>query len=938
MSWLDKFFTAISNVLSGGTPIIQRPAINFTGDGVTVADDPMTKVTNVTIAAAPAATAINAKVASTSDITLSGTQTIDGVFCGVGDVVLVTGQSSAPENGLWVVALGVWTRTTDTIVSGMIVFVQLGNANRGQWVLVTTGTIVVDTSALQFIRVQVVARLEQFGGGPDAVDNFAPFISALLSFGKNAGVIELGPYVYPFQTKICTAVGTYAGVNFPGGINNFTLSGSGRVEVGNPNIAGTGTVLRATGSQADLIQLSSRGVHIEDLTLDGNFQTTDAVVAWDYLNPQTANCSFERCNITRTYQAPKLASVANASTNVFDTSGTGAHSLAAHDLIYWSLETGLNMFGGFIANTVYEVKSVPTSTTLTLYDPGASGSLSAVTQVGTGPTVTIGGAPSRASGVVLTISLGGARGTAQFTYSINGGASKGPLTIPTTGSLYIPGTNVLATFAAGTYVLATTYAWSVTWATLDVTSIGDATQYIHKYTGAALVRVGATPTLEVDNSYMKMCELVQDYADNKNWADRALYLYGDNAFQLRFEHIIAYQFIDGLYVQNAGAEMRTCEFFGQPAFSRATITRDNARYEQPPFACAPMLFDNFYVETDAVPLIRCLNSAEGTAGEADPWVITECDFNAERAAIYWDCTQPLVILNTKIGGPPTITAVGPYFMSVSDCTLNNEISSFDFAGDLQRLRRRNVYSKAAAAMLPDILGAGTYDIQICDASQAASTRTNITDGVGTRLSLIPANTDAPQHALIGGSLYVDHAGADNPDYLLFTSSSVVEMLTNAYIDPATGNAKYSRSGAFAHLIQWDLGSGEARYYSAPSGTAGNDVAFTQRFAIGTTGTKTGVAHGASNLVVKDDWTAQAATNSATVTPATPSVQTYSISGLTTTKQSIIPMINSGSDPGTGITWCARISAADTIEFRFETSLVSTTLNSLVWDLYIRDYA
>src|SRR5262245_42252723 len=54
-----------------------------------------------------------ARVATTSSITLSGTQTIDGVAVSVGDIVLVKQQASAPTNGLYVVASGAWTRATN---------------------------------------------------------------------------------------------------------------------------------------------------------------------------------------------------------------------------------------------------------------------------------------------------------------------------------------------------------------------------------------------------------------------------------------------------------------------------------------------------------------------------------------------------------------------------------------------------------------------------------------------------------------------------------------------------------------------------------------------------------------------------------------------------------------------------------------------------------
>lgn len=53
------------------------------------------------------------RVATTVNITLSGTQTIDGVSAIAGDRVLVKDQTVATANGIYVVAAGAWSRATD---------------------------------------------------------------------------------------------------------------------------------------------------------------------------------------------------------------------------------------------------------------------------------------------------------------------------------------------------------------------------------------------------------------------------------------------------------------------------------------------------------------------------------------------------------------------------------------------------------------------------------------------------------------------------------------------------------------------------------------------------------------------------------------------------------------------------------------------------------
>lgn len=98
------------------------------------------------------------RVATTANITLSGTQTIDGVSLSSGDRVLVKDQSTGSQNGIYVVAAGSWSRSTDADVSaevkgGMYVYVNEGTGNAdSSWVLTTNDPITLGTTALVFTQ------------------------------------------------------------------------------------------------------------------------------------------------------------------------------------------------------------------------------------------------------------------------------------------------------------------------------------------------------------------------------------------------------------------------------------------------------------------------------------------------------------------------------------------------------------------------------------------------------------------------------------------------------------------------------------------------------------------------------------------------------------------------------------------------------------------
>lgn len=98
------------------------------------------------------------RAATTGNITLSGTQTIDTVALVAGNRVLVKDQSSPATNGIYVVASGAWTRSNDfdssaNATSNAFVFVEEGSVNSNSgWTLSTTGTITVGTTALTWVQ------------------------------------------------------------------------------------------------------------------------------------------------------------------------------------------------------------------------------------------------------------------------------------------------------------------------------------------------------------------------------------------------------------------------------------------------------------------------------------------------------------------------------------------------------------------------------------------------------------------------------------------------------------------------------------------------------------------------------------------------------------------------------------------------------------------
>ena len=109
-------------------------------------------------------------VATTGNITLSGTQTIDGIAVTAGDRVLVKDQSTASQNGIYVVSASAWSRATDADTaaefnSGVFFFVEKGtdNADNG-FVMNQDAAITFGSTAITFSQFSGAGQITAGSG------------------------------------------------------------------------------------------------------------------------------------------------------------------------------------------------------------------------------------------------------------------------------------------------------------------------------------------------------------------------------------------------------------------------------------------------------------------------------------------------------------------------------------------------------------------------------------------------------------------------------------------------------------------------------------------------------------------------------------------------------------------------------------------------------
>lgn len=147
------------------------------------------------------------RAATTANIALTGTQTIDGIALVAGDRVLVKDQTTTSQNGIYVVAAGAWTRATDAdasaeVTPGIFTFVEAGTTQGDTgWILTTDAPITLGTTGLTFVQFSGAGQIVG-GAGLTKTGNTLD-VGAGTGIQVNADSIQISP-TYAGQTSINT--------------------------------------------------------------------------------------------------------------------------------------------------------------------------------------------------------------------------------------------------------------------------------------------------------------------------------------------------------------------------------------------------------------------------------------------------------------------------------------------------------------------------------------------------------------------------------------------------------------------------------------------------------------------------------------------------------------------------------------------------------------
>ena len=147
------------------------------------------------------------RVATTVNITLSGTQTVDGIALAAADRVLVKNQTAPAENGIYLVSATAWTRATDADswaeLPALFTWAGQGTANGDSgWLCTVDAGGTLGTTAVTFVQFSGAGSVDA-GAGLTKTGNTLDVVGTANRILVNADSVDIASN-YAGQTSITT--------------------------------------------------------------------------------------------------------------------------------------------------------------------------------------------------------------------------------------------------------------------------------------------------------------------------------------------------------------------------------------------------------------------------------------------------------------------------------------------------------------------------------------------------------------------------------------------------------------------------------------------------------------------------------------------------------------------------------------------------------------
>ena len=202
---------------------------------------------------------MSVRAATTANITLSGTQTIDGVVLVAGDRVLVKNQTTTNQNGIYVVSATAWSRSTDADTWNELIsaftFVEEGTVNGDTgWVSTINAGGTLGTTAVTFSQFSGAGTYIA-GNGLTATGNTFDVVGTANRITVAADSIDIAS-TYVGQTSI-TTLGTISTGTWNATAIGVTKGGLGLTAAITGLLKGNGSAYSAAVAGTDYLDPNS---------------------------------------------------------------------------------------------------------------------------------------------------------------------------------------------------------------------------------------------------------------------------------------------------------------------------------------------------------------------------------------------------------------------------------------------------------------------------------------------------------------------------------------------------------------------------------------------------------------------------------------------------------------------------------------------------------
>lgn len=348
------------------------------------------------------------RVATTGPITNLATaapNSVDGQALAVGDRILVKNQSTASQNGIYVVvtvgtgANGVWARandanTSEMVTTGMTTVIEQGSQADTLWILTTTGTIVLDSTALTFTSFGTYTAGSGITISSGAISAVADPAGGLSVTGTGIKALATDSSIAVAGTGLSVALATTSGLSKTSGLavvaqptGGINVSASGIGITVAQQAAGTagGLAVSATGlglsldatpglqttSGLKVLANAAGAITVGTSGLAVNVDSTNnstAIVSNAIVVPGMVNTTIASATATQTVDSIPIATYAAAEWLVVVKNGTTGRY--ASKLVATNLGTGTTI--DYAEYGVVQVGSFTTVPTFTVTSDGTN--------------------------------------------------------------------------------------------------------------------------------------------------------------------------------------------------------------------------------------------------------------------------------------------------------------------------------------------------------------------------------------------------------------------------------------------------------------------------------------------------------------------------------------------------------------------------------------